>query len=299
MEITPAVAAKPRRLRAALIVVLLAFAAGIGVALAFVRYYSHLLPSAMQPEPVNMPAAPQTRFVPPPERGIGQQGGEADAVTLRQRGLAAELANLEARAMLIDREAQGAASQAGRAEALLLAIAARRAIDRGAPLGPLDAALRARFAASQPRAVAVLAEAGRVPVTLSGLRALLDQAEAEQAATDITGFWNALQRQLGSLIIIHREGTPSPRPADRLERVNRAIDAGHVDTALAEARRLPQSPALDRWMAEAKRYADAHQALDVIELAALQTPAPAPVITPAPVPVPATPAPEPKAAAKP
>lgn len=293
MEHPPATATRPRRLSSALLIILIAFATGIAATFAFVRYYSHLLPPAMQPElPASSAPATPARFTPPPERGTGQSA-ESEAVALRQRGLAADLANLEARALLIDREAQGAASQAGRAEALLIAMATRRAVERGTSLAAIEPALRARFGSGQPRAVAVLHEAGRMPVTLYALRAGLDEVESAQLGSDISGFWAGLQQQLGSLIIIHREGTPSPRPAARLERIRRALDSGQIELALAEARRLPAGPALQRWLADAKRYVEAQQALDVIEQAALQgqITVAAPValpVAPASAPAPAT-----------
>jgi hypothetical protein len=69
--------------------------------------------------------------------------------------LEARLAAVSSRLDGITREADEAGGNAGRAEALLIAFAARRALDRGAPLGYLEGELRLRFADAQPRAVAI------------------------------------------------------------------------------------------------------------------------------------------------
>ena len=97
-------------------------------------------------------------------------------------------------------------------------------------------------------------------------------------------------------MVIHEAGTPSPLPADRLGRVRRMIDAGNVEGALAEARRLPGAANAASWTAAAQRFVDAHRALDQLETTAIVgtiTPPAAPPATiqaPAPA-IPAEPAP--------
>ena len=285
-----------RRSRAALWIALLAFVIGTAVTLVFVKYYARYLPSAMQPEAATVAPAP-SGFVPPPERGLTAPSPDSDALTARQANLAAELATLEARAGAVDREALAAASNAGRAESLLLAFAARRAIDRGVGLGLLEQGLRERFAASQPRAVAVVLGTARTPVTLEDLRLGLETLAPELTSgmRDL-GVMAAIQREIAGLIVIRRAGSPSPRPVDRMARARRALDAGQVEVALAEVRRLPGAARATSWIAAAQRYVSAHQALDQLELAALSTPVmpvqlPAPAAAAPTTPAPAQPAP--------
>ncbi|MBX9815678.1 MAG: hypothetical protein K2X76_13335 [Sphingomonas sp.] len=276
-----------RRSRAALWIALLAFVIGTAVTLLFVKYYARLLPSAMRPETVT--AAPASSgFVPPPERGLTPPSVDAEALAARQANLAADLATLEARAGAVDRDARAAAANAGRAEGLLVAFAARRAIDRGVGLGLLESALRERFAATQPRAVALVLDVARTPVTIEDLRLGLETL-APQLTNGLrdAGLAATLQREIAGLVVIRRAGSPSPRPVDRLARARRALDSGQVEVALAEVRRLPGAARAASWTAAAERYVSVHQALDQLELAALSTPV-MPVMLPAP-PAPAAP----------
>jgi len=300
----PPASLKPRS-RAALWIALLAFLVGTAVSLVFVKYYARFLPRDMQPESVA--AAPgDSGFVPPPERSAIAPSVDSEAVAARQANLAAELAALEARAGAVDRESLAAASNAGRAEGLLVAFAARRAIDRGAGLGLLESALRERFAPSQPRAVAIVLNTARQPVTLEDLRLGLETLAPElTSAVSDQGVMAAIQREIAGLVVIRRAGSPSPRPVDRLARARRALDAGQVEVALAEVGRLPGAARAQSWTAAARRYVTAHQALDQLELAALSTPVmpiTPPATTPAPASAPtaaATPAPPPAPAPSP
>jgi hypothetical protein len=92
-----------------------------------------------------------------------------------------------------------------------------------------------------------------------------------------------------SLFVLRRADQPSTIPADRLDRAQHALDEGQVDVAAAEIARMPGAARANDWLAQARRYLLAHNALDRIESAALLKPKPKiPVI---PVPVAAIPAP--------
>ena len=69
-----------------------------------------------------------------------------------ERALAVRVADLEDRLSRINVQAQAASGNAARAEGLLIAFAARRALDRGSPLGYIDPQLRLRFGDAQPKA---------------------------------------------------------------------------------------------------------------------------------------------------
>ncbi|MEQ1496211.1 MAG: hypothetical protein ABL912_10705, partial [Novosphingobium sp.] len=60
---------------------------------------------------------------------------------------------LEQRLARIDLQAAAAEGNTARAEAMLVALAARRAIERGTPLGYLEVQLQLRFGAARPAAV--------------------------------------------------------------------------------------------------------------------------------------------------
>ncbi len=209
--------------------------------------------------------------------------GATDPVALatREAALAAQIAALETRAATIATDASAAGAQAGRAESILVAAAARRAVDRGQPLGYLEEQLRQRFGASEPRAVAVLIGNARQPVTLETLRQGLDTLAPDLVVNGTSGWWEGLRQELGRLIVIREASAPSTNPADRLARARRLLDGGQVEAARAEVARLPGADAAQTWQHAAQRYVAARRALDLIENAALVTPvtAPAPIVT--------------------
>ncbi len=211
------------------------------------------------------------------------------ALATREAQLAAQLAALETRAATLSTDATAAGAQAGRAESILVAAAARRAVDRGQPLGYLEEQLRTRFGTSEPRAVTVLVVAARQPVTLEMLRQGLDTLAPDLVVSGGNGWWEGLRQELARLIVIREANAPSTNPADRLARARRLLDGGQVDAARVEVARLPGAAAAQAWQQAALRYVRARQALDLIENAALVTPpAPpsAPIVT---TPVPGTP----------
>lgn len=193
--------------------------------------------------------------------------------TSQQAALDRRVAELEGRIAQIGARANAAAGNADRAEGLLVAFAARRALDRGVALGYIEALLRDRFGRSQPQAVATIIAAGRQPVTLEELQAgLTDAGPVLAGGGPDEGWLDGLRREMSSLVVVRRSNVPSPDPADRLARARRQIEAGHVSSALAEVARMPGRDNAALWIASARRYAAARDALDVIETAALLDP---------------------------
>ena len=194
---------------------------------------------------------------------------------------AARISTIEGRLAAIESQAQAAAGSAGRADAMLVAFAARRAIDRGVALGYLEPLLVQRFGRNQA-AVATIVTVSRNPVELDSLiadyRAL---GPALRGGGPEESWWQGFRRELGSIVTFHRADTPSPQPQARYDRALAALEAGEVDAALAETMRLPGADHAAEWVARARRYIAAHRALDEIESAALLG-NPAPAIAPPP-----------------
>ena len=204
-----------------------------------------------------------------------------DAATLaaREAALAGQIAALEARAAALSASAQIAGGQASRAEALLIAIAARRALDRGMALGSLDEQLRGRFGAVQPRAVLIVREAARQPVTLEDLRFGLTTLAPMLATGADRGWAESIREGFRTLVVLRRVDEPSSLPADRLSRARRLLDQGQVEAARAEVAQLPGAGQASGWLTAAHRYVLARQALDVLENASLAGQAqPAPLV---------------------
>ncbi len=180
------------------------------------------------------------------------------------------LAMLEARLRNVESMTQRNAGSVGRADALLVAFASRRAIDRGVPLGYLETLLAERFGGQNPVAVATIITASRTPVTLDALVNDYGRLESElrRGAPD-EGLWAGIQRELGSIVAVRRANAPSPKPEARYERALARLQQGQVDVALAETMRLPGAPRAAPWIGQARRYVAAHRALDEVESSAL------------------------------
>lgn len=180
---------------------------------------------------------------------------------------------LEERLNRITVEAQSASSNAARAEGLLVAFAARRALDSGTPLGYIEGQLRLRFGQAQPRAVATVINAAREPVTLTDLRAgLLAVSDEVTRNPPNIGWWKSVEQEAKALVTLRKTTTPSPRPQAALERALRYIDAGRVSRAIAEVDEMPGKAVATRWTEYARRYQEARRALDLIETAAILEP---------------------------
>lgn len=213
---------------------------------------------AVQRPPVPAPIVPAASQAPP----------SADS---------ARIAALESRLGAIESKAQAAAGSAGRADALLIAFAARRAIDRGVALGYLEPLLVQRFGGSHQAAVATIVTASRDPVRLDRLIAdYADLGPTLRGGGAEEGWWQRLKRELGTIVSIHRADTPSPQPQARFDRALARLESGEVDQALAETMRMPGAANAGPWVARARRYVAAHRALDEIESAALLGDAAAP-----------------------
>lgn len=227
----------------------------------------------LAPAPV-AEAAPAT---PAPQRSLlqpapapAQNGSEVD-----QR-----IAALEQRLGELGSDAQSAVGNVDRAEGLLVAFAARRAVERGLGLGYLEGLLRQRFGESQPEAVGTVIDFAQQPVTVQQLQASLTEIGPRLTGAGPTqDFWGAIGTELANLVVVRRAGTQSTDPRERLARAVSRLEAGQVDQALEEVQRLPGRENGRDWMQAAQRYLAARQALDTIELAAFTaapTPAPAP-----------------------
>ncbi|MGH6783992.1 MAG: hypothetical protein ACREBP_05145, partial [Sphingomicrobium sp.] len=132
-------------------------------------------------QPVPVPARPQPAV---------QSLGAADA---------SRVAALETRLASLESTARAAVGSAGRADAMLVAFAARRAIDRGVALGYLEPLLVQRFGGQHQAAVATVITASRDPVKLDSLVAEYEAlGPALRGGGPDEGWWDAFRRELGT-----------------------------------------------------------------------------------------------------
>lgn len=197
----------------------------------------------------------------------------AEQVVEQAGGLDSRVAAMEQRLTRLDIQAQSAAGNAARAEGLLIAFAARRAIERGAPLGYLADQLRLRFGEARPNAVQTVIDAAQNPVTLDRLVARLDGlAPTLTEAPEDEGVFAWLGRELSEIFVVRREDTPSPVAERRLERARLFLESGRVEAAVSEVRNLPNAAQAEDWIADAERFAAAQRALETLETAAVLDP---------------------------
>jgi hypothetical protein len=268
---------KPTSMRALVLAGLLAFAAGGGL-VGWVVWYN--LQAQRSADAVASSAAENQEgaasLAPPtaaPDRAGEAAATEASEAVTRvaeqQGGLDQRLAAAEQRLARLDLQAQAAASNAARAEGLLIAFATRRAVERGAELGYLADQLRLRFGDQWPNAVATIIDFSRKPVRLDGLVARLEGLGPQLRERDTGPSFATFQRELSQLFVVRRESTPSPQPERRLERARWALEQGRYQTAIDEVRNMPGAAKAEGWIADAERYRDVMRALETIETAAV------------------------------
>jgi hypothetical protein len=180
------------------------------------------------------------------------------------------LTGLETRIARVEHATERAEGSAGRADALVVAFAARRAIDRGVALGYLENLLVGRFGQQHQRAVATIVTASHQPVLLNDLIARYDALGPDlKRGGPGESWWTGVKRELGSLVQVHSAKRPSANPDARYQRAAQWLASGEVDRALAETMRMPGANYASDWIARARRYIAVHRALDEIESAAL------------------------------
>ena len=184
--------------------------------------------------------------------------------------IAEQIGQLQARLQRVESQSEQVKGSAGRADALLIAFAARRAVERGVSLGYLEPLLVDRFGSAHPQAVATIVTSSRSPVRLTELIAAYQDMEPQLIGPPPDeGLLTGIKRGLSSLVTVHRADRPSSQPQARYQRALSHLMAGEVDAALAETMRLPGAPRARDWIDSARRWVAVHRALDEVESAAL------------------------------
>ena len=215
------------------------------------------------------PAAPQA-IVQPSNASQSRVAASPEPTETPVQTNNARIAALESRLSQVENATERAEGSAGRADALVIAFAARRAIDRGVALGYLENLLAARFGAQHQAAVATVITASHQPVRLNDLIAEYDTLGPDlRRGGPQDSWWTNFTREMGSLVEVHRSSRPAVNAEARYNRALQRLSAGDVDQALAETMRLPGAGRAEGWTAKARRYVAAHRALDEIESAAL------------------------------
>lgn len=209
----------------------------------------------------------QPQFAAPPPAAL------APAIPADTGGINARLALMEQRLARLDIEAEAASGNTARAEGLLVAYAARRTLDRGAPLGYLEDQLRLRFADAQPNAVQTLTDAASAPVTLDSLYAQLEAlGPGLTGAAPQADSWNWFRSELAGLFVIRHQSAAASSPEERFARAKLMLAAGKTGEAVSEVESLPGARDAQSWIVSARRYDAVQRALDLIETTAMLDP---------------------------
>lgn len=231
--------------------------------------------------PSPTPIAPPSAAISPSPTPLAEALVEAETpeqavqvvtrVAEQQGGLDQRLAAAEQRLTRLDIQAQAAAGNAARAEALLIAFATRRLIERGDELGYLADQLRLRFGDDRPNAVNTIISFSRSdpPIRLDGLLARLEGLGPQLQQRSKGPSWEAFSREMSELFVIRRKSTPSSQPEQRLERARFALEQGRYRSAIEEVRGMPGAERAEAWIADAERFAAVMEALENIEAAAV------------------------------
>ena len=149
--------------------------------------------------------APKPEIVRPVPQMLGERRPEATEPAL---GVPEYHADREPPGPGRDDDAAGRGS-AGRADALLVAFAARRAVDRGVALGYLEPLLLDRFGGTHARSVATIVTGSHSPVRLNDLvNQYRDLGPQLRSAAAQEGAWSQFSASSASLVQIRRAGSP-------------------------------------------------------------------------------------------
>jgi hypothetical protein len=158
-------------------------------------------------------------------------------------------------------------SGGSQAEALLLVLNARRAIEAGKPLGDLATRLQVTFGQAQPQALATMNSAAREPISNAKLLKDFD-AIAPRLSQPTGTAWDRARYEIATLFVLRRADAKPTALAARVEKAREAIISGDIAAAARMVKALPAKEAAYDWLAEANRAILVRQALDSLDRSA-------------------------------
>jgi hypothetical protein len=239
------------------------------------------------------------RGVVAPQAPVDATGLGTRLQSVETRAIAAETndlnlaARLDALAAEVARTNNAVVETDMRTRDLFLLAVARRMLEAGRPLTPIERALESRFREADGAAVDALAAWTAAPQTQRTLKERLKALQDMPEAADTRSWWDRLTSRLAGLVTVR--GTTSQTDADQdalLAQARAAMEAGDTNLAVAA---LGQGegqgewpPAVRQWVMDARILVAAEDALGRLETNALESgvgalQAPAPVAAGSPV----------------
>jgi hypothetical protein len=169
---------------------------------------------------------------------------------------------------------------ASQAEAQLLVRDVRDSIQAGKALGPLGSRLQVTFAASQPQALAIIANAARKPMSNAKLLGGFDSI-SPQLVLPVETLWDRMRREMNGLFVLRSHDAPLTASAVRIERIRGLIISGDIAEAAKLVRAMPGAASASDWMGDAARAISVQQALDQLSRSAATPPPSPPIFAPA------------------
>lgn len=172
--------------------------------------------------------------------------------------------------LALDLEQAGNLAEAGDRQVrdLFMVSAARRMVEKGRPLGPVQSALSARFSAQDAAAIRSLEHWSGAPQTRASLAGRLEtmgDAMVEPARTGAPGFWERLMTRISGLVTVYDGTIAGPIDRDALADARDALAADDVALAATRLQAMPPSIVRDQWLADARALVAAEAALDRLE----------------------------------
>ncbi len=198
--------------------------------------------------------------------------------SVESRAIAAEtndvnlMARLDALAAEVARTSTAVVQTDVRTRDLFLLAVARRMLEAGRPLAPIEGALQGRFGSGDAAAVEALAVWSSAPQTERTLRDRLVALEALPEPAETGGWWERLKARLSGLVTVR--GEPTEVAADSralMAQARAAMDIGEVALAVTALEQGSWPPAVQQWVIDAQILLTAEEALGRLETNALET----------------------------
>lgn len=279
---------------------LFAFVLGLVGSPIFEREVRRTLPSALQEE-MPAPADPRVdalvdrvaRLEAERSRPAGAPPPLTDAAGLalrlqavESRAVAAEtndanlVARLDALAAEVARTSSAVVETDMRTRDLFLLAVARRMLEAGRPLTPIEPVIETRFRASDGAAVEALETWSSAPQTRRTLHGRLETI-GEIPPPEATGsWWDRLKARLSGLVTVRGAAVGKADSQALMAQARAAMASGDVALAVSALEAGDWPPAVGQWVQDARTLLAAEEALGRLEanaldagLGALQTPA--------------------------
>lgn len=207
---------------------------------------------------------------------------------IESRALAAEtndanlVARLDALAAEVARTNSAVVETDARTRDLFILSVARRMLEAGRPLTPIEPAIVDRFGTRDAAAVEALGAWSRAPQTRRTLQSRLEAVGELPSAADTGGWWERLKARISSLVTVRGERVETADGAALLAQARAAMAAGDLELAVSALSDGDWPPAVRQWVADARILLAAEESLGRLETAALEAGIGAAKVEPAP-----------------